>query len=70
MKPLQDFHGDTRRARLRGRQVVAPQREQSDFEKSFAFRLAFVTAIVVIGINLFSSPPPPTPSAPSSRATV
>ncbi|MDQ7981370.1 hypothetical protein QYH69_29490 [Paraburkholderia sp. SARCC-3016] len=43
---------------------------QSDFEKSFAFRLALVITVVVIGINLFSSPPPPARPAPSNHATV
>lgn len=54
MESLKDTHGPERRLWLH---LMQPQ---SDFEKSLAFRLVWLAAIVVIGINLFAPTSDPT----------
>ena len=58
MKSIPDVAGEARRAWLREMQDgLTPV--QSDFEKSFAFRMVLVVAVVVISINVLA--PAPTP---------
>ena len=54
MESLKDSHGPDRRLWVR-----LIQQPQSDFEKSLAFRLAWLVAVIVIGINLFTPSPDP-----------
>lgn len=56
MVSLPDSHTEARHAALRDMQA-GPARQQSDFEKKLAFRLAFLVATVVIGFNLFAPAP-------------
>jgi hypothetical protein len=75
MNSIADANTEQRHAWLRAEQDLparnaAPRRDQSDFEKSFAWRLAIVAAIVVIAINLFHSASPPVSTGQSNRATV
>lgn len=59
MESLNDAHGPERRLWLRLIQ------SQSDFEKTLAFRLTLLAAVVVISINVFApdSQPGATPTA-------
>lgn len=75
MNSIADANTEQRHAWLRDEQNLpahkpASPRCQSDFEKSFAWRLAMVAAVLVIGINLFHSASPPVSIAPSNHATV
>jgi len=61
MKSIPDSAGEARRTWLRETQdSYMPL--QSDFEKSLAFRLVFLAAVVVISINVLASAPVATPS--------
>ncbi|CAE6693146.1 hypothetical protein [Paraburkholderia nemoris] len=56
MNSIPDSAGSARRAWLRQMQEeLAPR--QSDFETSFAWRLAFVVAAIVVTINVLAPPP-------------
>ncbi|NYH13449.1 hypothetical protein [Paraburkholderia bryophila] len=56
MNSLPDSAGDARRAWLCGvQEALNPL--QSDFEKSLAWRLTLVVAVVVITINVLAAPP-------------
>lgn len=56
MESLPDSAGNARRAWLRATQAELPP-QQSDFEKSLAWRLAFVVAVIVVTINVLAPPP-------------
>lgn len=66
MTALPDIHGDDRRAWLQFVQESDPVRrpahaapDTSNFEKTLAWRLALLAAVVVIGINVFAPDPEP-----------
>jgi hypothetical protein len=63
-----EMNGEARRAWLQELQDgLVPL--QSDFEKSLAWRLTFVTAAIVVTINVLAPPPVPA-TAMTIRATV
>lgn len=65
MKSIPDVAGEARRAWLF--EMQCHQRApQSDFECCLAYRLCFIVAVFVIGLNLLS--PDPTPSPPARAA--
>jgi hypothetical protein len=67
MNLLTDSAGDARRAWLREMQdSLMPL--QSDFEKSFGFRVVLLVAVVVISINVLA--PAPLPGGVTTHATV
>jgi hypothetical protein len=68
MESLPDSVGNTRRAWLHAIQTGLPS-PQSDFEKSLAWRLTFVVAVIVVTINVLA-PPPATATARPVHATV
>ncbi len=67
MNSIRDSAGSVRRAWLRQMQEdLVPL--QSDFEKSFAWRLVFAVAAIVVTINVLA--PPPAATAEPVHATV
>jgi hypothetical protein len=68
MESLPDSAGNARRAWLCATQKE-PALRQSDFEKSFAWRLTFVVAAIVVTINVLAPPAADATSRPV-RATV
>ncbi|MFM0315979.1 hypothetical protein PQR36_13905 [Paraburkholderia nemoris] len=68
MNSIPDSAGDARRAWLYQMQEGLTQ-PQSDFERSFAWRLAFVVAAIVVTINVLA-PPPADATARPIHATV
>jgi hypothetical protein len=56
MESLPDSAGNARRAWLRATPAELPP-QQSDFEKSLAWRVAFAVAAIVVTINVLAPPP-------------
>lgn len=56
MESLPDSAGNARRAWLRATQAEFPP-QQSDFEKSLAWRLAFAVSAIVVTVNVLAPPP-------------
>lgn len=68
MESLPDSAGNARRAWLRVTQTELPP-SQSDFEQSWAWRLVFAVAAIVLTINVLA-PPPATATAKQVHARV